>query len=347
MNNFKYIEFTQPAGTFYMLSMPASFVSKIMDVKERNEDGEGTQRMDSKPRIEEIKKYCNDPDATFPTPIILAIDSEHLTFESDGTVTIENKAKIADILDGQHRIKGIANSDNIDKFELPIVFIKDATEEQKAYIFSIINSKQTRVSPSLIYDLFAVMKKRSPQKTCHEIARSFNKLEGSPFQNRLKMLGKGGGVNASLSQGTFVKRLVTLITNKPDDYLIKIKNGEDLPVENLPFNDYFRNDKDDVIFKIVLNLFKAISKVFTYEWNHPEKSILSKGIGYGAVIKAFPEIYKVGKEQNDLSEEFFIKTFEKFKLILKEEKKELTSTYFGSNETNVTELSKLIERAVR
>ncbi len=343
MNNFKYLKFNQPAGTFFMVSMPASFVSKIMDVKERTEDGNGTQRGDSPARIKEIKNYCNDPDATFPTPVILAIDSEYLTYNEDGTVTIAEEEKIADVLDGQHRIKGLAQSDNIDKFELPVVFVQDATEEQKAYIFSIINSKQTRVSPSIIYDLFAVMKKRSPQKTCHEIARSLNKLEGSPFFNRLKMLGKGGGDNASLSQGTFVKQLVTLITKNPDDYLIRIKNSDSLPKEELPFNEYFLLDKDEVIFKVTLNLFNAVSKVFEYEWNNPDKSIISKGIGYRAIIKAFPEVYKKGKDIGDLSEDYFVSVFSSLKNNLEGKNIALTSEYFSSNETDVTKLANYIK----
>ncbi|HIF9058482.1 TPA: DGQHR domain-containing protein [Photobacterium damselae] len=346
MSTFNYLKFSQPAGVFFMLSMPARFVAKIMDVKERNEEGKGTQRGDSIQRIKEIENYCNDPDATFPTPVILAIQSQHLTYNKEGTVTIADKEKIADVLDGQHRIKGLSRSKNIDKFELPVVIVEDATEEQKAYIFSIINSKQTRVSPSLIYDLFAVMKKRSPQKTCHEIARTLNKLESSPFHNRLKMLGKGGGENASLSQGTFVKQLVTLITKKPDDYLIKIKNGDELPQENLPFNEYFIADKDEVIFKITLNLFNAVASVFEEEWNNPDKSILSKGIGYGAIIKAFPAIYKKGKEKGDLSEEFFTNFFLSVKQSLKSENVELTSTHFSSNETGVTKLSNYLLKAL-
>lgn len=347
MKNLNYLQFNQPAGTFYMLKLPAKFVAKIMTVKERNENGEGTQRDDSKTRIEEISNYCNDPDATFPTPVILAIDSEHLSFnESNGTVDIADIAEIADVLDGQHRIKGIAKSKNIDKFELPIVFVKDATEEQKAYIFSIINSKQTRVSPSLIFDLFAVMKKRSPQKTCHEIARTFNKNENSPFFGRLKMLGKGGGTNASLSQGTFVKKLITLITKKPDDYLVKIKNDDELPSEDLPFNSYFIENRDEVIFKILSNLFSAVRSQFNYEWENPDKFILSKGIGYGAIIKSFPKMFRKGKKDGDLSLSFFEKVFSNLKIVLDRKNIELTSEYFGSNEAEVTKLSRLIDEAI-
>lgn len=76
-----------------------------------------------------------------------------------------------------------------DIFELLVVLIFDLTEEEKAYIFSIINSKQIKVSMNLIYDLFELSEKRSPQKTVHEMARALNQKEAFPFHNRLKMLG--------------------------------------------------------------------------------------------------------------------------------------------------------------
>lgn len=66
----------------------------------------------------------------------------------------------------------------------------DLTDEEKAYVFSIINSKQTRVNPSIVYDLFSLAERRSPQKTCHEIARGINSNPDSPFYKKLKMLGK-------------------------------------------------------------------------------------------------------------------------------------------------------------
>jgi hypothetical protein len=94
----------------------------------------------------------------------------------------------------------------------------DATEEQKALIFATINGKQTKVPASLIYDLFAVTKTRSPYKTAHEIARALNSTPTSPWYRRLKMLGKktAPGSAESLSQGTFVKFLLPRISSEPD-----------------------------------------------------------------------------------------------------------------------------------
>ncbi len=132
---------------------------------------------------------------------------------------------IGEIIDGQHRIEGIKKSSKIDDFELPITLMFNLTEEEKAYIFSIINSKQTKVPKSLIYDLFFLSEERSPQKTCHEIARLFNSDENSSFFKRLKMLGRKEHQEASLSQGSFIKYLLPNISKKPDEDLRNIKLG--------------------------------------------------------------------------------------------------------------------------
>ena len=102
----------------------------------------------------------------------------------------------------------------------------DLTEEEKAYIFSTINSNQAKVDKSLIYDLFELSTERSPLKTCHYIARIMNSKEDSPFYQRLKMLGKKENELSTLSQGTFVKGLVDLISKQPQKDMILIKNGK-------------------------------------------------------------------------------------------------------------------------
>lgn len=218
-------------------------------------------------------------------------------------------------------------------------------EEEKAYIFSIINSKQTKVSMSLIYDLFALSKHRSPQKTAHEIARSFNKIDISPFYNRLKMLGKKEQDQefAILSQGTFVKHIVGLISRKPDEDSRQIKKGEALKSDNsLPLRDYFIQEQDQYILKILLNLFIALKNVFPEEWKTPTNNILWKTTGFGAVIGAFNDLYRKGDQINDLTEIHFQKCFEAFKQLLEQKTLKLTSEHFPSNAQQQNKLKLLI-----
>lgn len=342
-----FLEINQPIGTFYLSKMSASNISKFTQVNQRSdENSTSVQREDSEKRIKEISAYSSDPDATFPTPIIISIYDNSNVEIKDSKIIIHNEnKKIGEILDGQHRIRGLENSLFISEFEMPIILMFNLTEEEKAYVFSIINSKQTKVSMSLIYDLFSLSKKRSPQKTMHEIARTFNNDKKSPYYNRLKMLGKKeeGQDLASLSQGTFVNYIIKLISKKPDEDMRKIKREEDLIIYNdLPLRGYFINEDDDIIYKILLNCFNGLSKVFHEEWINPDSYILSKTTGFGAVIKSFNKLYLIGDKKNDLTEEFFINVFTKFKNTLIEKDLELTSEYFPSSEHTQSKLSKLI-----
>src|SRR5262249_7218109 len=186
----------------------------------------GIQRQPSKTRLKAIAEYAASSDATFPTAILLAVSSEHCIVGNDRlTITGDH---VADIVDGQHRIVGIQVDGVADRFTLPVVFMIDATEEQKALVFATINGTQTKVPASLVYELFGVSESRSPAKTAHEIARSLNSLPTSPFFRRLKMLGRKSftGSTESLSQGTFVKALLPNITPDAFGDMQRIKDGQ-------------------------------------------------------------------------------------------------------------------------
>lgn len=352
MIELNYIKVEQPIGEFYITSMDASTLAKIAKVERRIENSDAVQREQSEVRVKEIAKYTGDSDATFPTPIIIAVDEDAVIKidEERNKLIFEDDQIIGEIIDGQHRFEGIKASNNIGKFQLPVVLMFNLFPEQKAYVFSIINSKQTRVNMSLIYDLFSLSRVRSPYKTCHETARAFNKEKESPFYNRLKMLGKKaeGQELASLSQGTFIKYMLELITKRPDEDLRRLKNGQDLMQdERCVLRSYFIEEKDAVIYKILFNLFAGVKNAFKEEWINPNKYIISKSIGFGAVIKAFPEIYKIGVNNNKLTEEFMTQVFENFKLFLKSRKIELTSDFFGSNEQARTQLANLIKESLK
>lgn len=338
----------QPIGTFYLGVLPAKVIGSITTVKQRKYDHEsqsfnGIQRTDINWRINEISEYCSDPDATFPTPIIIAVKEDaYYNLEGESFEFNENEI-LGEIIDGQHRILGLKDSKHIDNFDLPVIFMFSLTEEEKAYVFSIINSKQTKVSMSLIYDLFELSSNRSPQKTCHEIAKLLNADENSPFYTRLKMLGKKQSEFESLSQGSFVKYLLSLISKNPDQDLRDIKQNKKLIDDpDTPLRYYFINNHDDIIYRILLNLFNALKEIFEEEWNNPDIYILSKTTGYGAVLMAFKELYEFGNAKDDLSIKIFKKVFNNFKSDLELKEMVLTSEHFPSNAQTQKKLAKYI-----
>lgn len=353
MKTFSYIEIQQPIGVFYYCAIPATYLLKIVRSSPRSKSEEGVQRDQQQDRINSISKYCSDPDAVFPTPIVVSVDAGTkvtLDEEHRKIVFSDEEGVIGDVIDGQHRLWGIEGSKYADQFVLPVAFMFGLTLEEKAYIFSTINSNQRKVDPSLIYDLFEVSKTRSPQKTVHELARVMNNTETSPFYNRLKMLGKKtkSQDKATLSQGTFAKTVLQLITRDADEDIRLMKREESLKEDiRCPFREYFIEEKDDVIAKILLNCFTALKNVFPSEWEDPRSNILWKTTGFRAIIYSLPSIIRKGHREKMLTQKFFEACFMAFKKKLSEEKKTLTSQHFpGGGEQNQKKLAKIIIEAV-
>lgn len=350
------IETTQPIGTFYLGKIDSDVLTKIANIKRRGLDNKGIQRELSQKRSKDIALYCEDPDATFPTPIILAVAESDIKsihqisgMEDLYEVTFDDTHRFAEILDGQHRLVGINFASDF-RTELPIVLMFDLTEEEKAYVFSTINSTQTQVPKSLIYDLFDLNQGRSPYKTCHEIARIMNSDADSPFFGRLKMLGKKSSRDAILSQGTFVNYLCRLITNNPQKDMIHLKRNRPLKDDGLEpnrlvFRKYFIDGRDDIILKLLTNYFSAIKAVFYEEWGDTSKYILAKTTGFGALMKAFPYFYDKGVDSQRLSQAFFTQEFQNVKTQLRANGVELTSSAIPSGEQGQSYLARLIKQA--
>lgn len=347
------LEITQPVGTFYVGKMNSRRLIRIAKTVRRDESG-GIQRSLSEERSRAIAKYCLDPDAAFPTPIILAVREEDIISVKQlenmpglYELIFDDKNQFAEILDGQHRIEGIKLADDFET-DLMIVVMFDLTEEEKAYIFSTINSNQTKVDKSLIYDLFELSAERSPYKTCHEIARIMNSDPQSPFYERLKMLGKKGESNTVLSQGTFVSYLCRLISNRPQEDMIRIKRGEKLE-ENPRYvlRQYFIKERDDIILKVMMNYFGAVAAVFPEEWNQSERYILAKTTGYGALIKAFPAMFAEGVKERKLSRPFFEEKWRHIRGFLKENEIEFVSSEFPSGEQGQSYLAEWFRKGLQ
>jgi DGQHR domain-containing protein len=260
----------------------------------------GTQRDLSTGRVSEIKQYVTTIDACFPTSIILSIDGKDAEYnEKNKTIRIRRESRVAKIIDGQHRIAGLEGYSGPD-FGLNVTVFIDMDIEDQALVFATINLKQTKVSKSLAYDLYEYAKNRSPQKTCHNIAKLMNTKEGSPFLHRIKILGKATGLETELiTQATFVDRLLKLISTDQMDDRDRIKRGKELEritgtkAEKLVFRDRFVDEKDAEIAKILWNYFKAVSLRWEMAWNTTEKGmILARTTGFAALMRVFPQLYK-------------------------------------------------------
>ena len=301
---FNCIQVTQPIGTFYVGAIEAGDLLGISfaDVR-RIEDQDidkylGIQRELSQPRIKELREYVRTIDATFPTSIIIAISSENAVFDQEKMIMqIKRNAGVARIIDGQHRIAGLGDYQRRN-FQLNVTVFVDMDLEDQAMVFATINLKQTKVSKSLAYDLYEFTKSRSQQKTCHNVAKLLNKKEDSPFRNKIKILGVATNLEETLTQATFVDKLIGYISKNPMQDRDVLKRG-DRPAmagiqesRRLIFRNMFLDERDAEIADVLWQYFKAIETRWPVAWPTLYRgNILNRTTGFSALMRFLREAY--------------------------------------------------------
>ncbi len=338
IDNIPFIAVKQPIGSFYVASMKCTDILEIakFDIRriERDEDSDidsyfGIQRRPSPSRLIEIAEYVKYIDATFPTNIVLSIN----TFQSEvadnlirnikienGTLSIRKDEKIAQIIDGQHRLMGLQRAmdektlfdvDFFEQFELPVTIYIDMDIENQSMVFATINKAQTKVNKSLVYDLYDLANSRSPYRTAHNIVRVLNENSKSPLKHKIKMLGVAENKELeTIAQATLVECLVKHISRKPLRDRDKLKRKEKLNIEfdnSLVFRKWFINEKDILIARTVTNYFLAISEKWSEAWN--SNRILVKSTGVISFMSILSELITNSKYLNGESEipkEYFI-----------------------------------------
>jgi DGQHR domain-containing protein len=314
------LKVTQPIGDLFVASIEYDVLCKIsyFDVRRVLRDERdverylGIQRPLNERRVDELESYVNFLDATFPSSIILAIDDEYASYDDkrEKLVLRNNKdgetqpsiaiSSLARVLDGQHRIAGLMNFKGA-AFGLPVTIFIGSDIADQAYIFSTVNLEQTKVSKSLVYDLFELAKTRSPQKTCHNIAVALDRDEKSPFFQRVKRLGFAipGLKLQTITQATFVESLMPMISSDPKhdrDLLLRGEtplraNSEE--THRMVFRNLFIEEKDLMIAKLIHNYFDAVKERWPNAWNSTNQGMmLNKTNGFRALMRLLPRSYQ-------------------------------------------------------
>jgi DGQHR domain-containing protein len=320
------LEITQPIGTFYIGVMDAEDLVRISyaDVRriaERDiEKYLGIERPLSHKRVKELKSYITTIDATFPTGVILAISSEHASYDPQtGIMRIDDDDRVAKIIDGQHRIAGLEDLAG-ETFQINVVLFIDMDIEDQAMVFSTINLAQTKVSKSLVYDLYEYTKTRSPTKTCHNIARLLNSRQGSPFYGRIKILGTATRPHQPLTQAAFVEALLRVISGDTQKALLErdyIKRGRKLErtpstETQLVLRNMFIDERDAEIAKVIWNYFSAVEERWPNAWRGVDMrgNMLPRTNGFRALMRFFPLVYlRVGGPGSVPSQPKFLSVF--------------------------------------
>ncbi|EAY5892102.1 DGQHR domain-containing protein [Salmonella enterica] len=345
---FKAIKLKQPIGNLFIAKINAEDLVKISypDIRELSKERDvesylGIQRPLNKDRAEEIKKYVTNIDATFPSSVILSIDDDNITWddnESELTISFEENKIPAKILDGQHRVAGFMdvktgkaiselcyfeNNTGRHPFEIILTIFVGLDITEQANIFATVNLKQTKVNKSLVYDLEAYTKSRSPQKTAHDITIVLDNHDKSPLKGKIKRLGTKQDKIETISQSAFVEEIIELISASPmedRDYFLRKERGlfsfgtknisRSTGSDGLIFRNLFIDDKDDIILKTILSFFIAVSKKWPQAWDEKTTdSILTKTVGIKALFKVLKNMCEKAWYKNnemDLNTDYFL-----------------------------------------
>ena len=329
----KVIEVSQPIGQFYFGSIDHTDLIKIsyrdirrIDQEQREvESYLGIERPLRKDRVADLQAYVNTVDATFPSPIILAIDEENVKLNTDtGIMSIKDDEDVAKILDGQHRIAGLEDFEG-EAFDVLVTIFVAMDIEYQAMVFATINLEQTKVNRSLAYDLYAHATSRSPYKTCHNIVRLLNSREGSPFYNKIKVLGIATESTETISQALFVDSLIPLISGSArrarqdrDD----LRRGRDLEratrgdALTLIFRNLFIDERDGIIARVLWNYFNAVERKWGDYWTDPIRgNVLNRTTGFRGLMQFLPYAYiECGANSGDPATIEFDEIFDRIRI---------------------------------
>jgi DGQHR domain-containing protein len=296
---------------------------------ELSSNEEGIQRRLQYERIRSISEFISSSESNFlPNSILLSADvtnivdfeNEYLKYEDRNIGEFEFPDDFRfSIIDGQHRLAGLTlvSRELLEEFEIPAIILLNVSKPTAAKLFADINGKQKAVNRSLIYDLYSEMDDNEYRdiKTYHNICENLYTKKDSPLYKQIKMLGIGSG---AISQAFFI------------DYAKDAINKTNL-----------KNADTQNIYNELFLYFKAYQRVFPKDWPVPEqfnnnielekysdevlkvrKSQLVKTNGFGAILRAFPFIYK----QTDGSFKSYLNLINRLKDRISWERTDVTGT---------------------
>ena len=208
---------------FYLCVLDCKTIVTISYVARRGETEEegAVQRILNKSRITSISDYLLDG-GFFPTNIILNIvDASAIVInEGERTIGLTPNERIAQVLDGQHRVAGMKEAlkrdSQLGDVLFPVLLSVNLTTEQCADIFININTEQKTVPKSLIYDLYGLLNTSNSDYSIErgrDIAYSLNTEDESPYKGYIKFPGSPrfkGGIQLSSA----VNAIKPLIRNR-------------------------------------------------------------------------------------------------------------------------------------
>lgn len=239
---YQFIEVNQERRSFILTALPARLLVNISyaAVRRRDDEEGAVQRVLNQGRIAGVKAFALQG-GDFPASIVLNWVGEEDLTRSDDTVEIPDTPRVAQIIDGQHRVAGIREAildrPETSEFLIPVAIYDRLDTIQCANIFLSINTEQRPVPKSLVYDLYGIASEDLVDKAAvraRDIALCLSE-EGQAYYGQIKMPNaprQKGGVALS----TAVSAIKPLVAEKG---LLEQIGAESLESQRSIFQNFF------------------------------------------------------------------------------------------------------------
>lgn len=341
------IKVSQPLCDFYITSMTASDLIKLSfseQLQYHDDQGklQGSQRKIDSKRLSEIGRFIDSVEMSFPSSIIIAanynedgqlVDDENIRWDIEQLgenlfkIIIPTDAKLAAVIDGQHRLQGFGNRylTNNERLnvELPVSIFFDLSNPYQAFLFATINGNQKKVDKSLALEQFGFNVEDEPQhswtpeKLAVYFARKLNFKE-SPIKGHIKIAPKistqlhkqifNSEAEWSVSTATVVDGILNLITNNAKRDRVEMAQEniwgkrsrsmvDKFKSDKSPLREEYINKQDNFIFEAVYNFLQATKKTV---WKvYDPKSYIFKTVGIQALFDLLKRILEKNKTTNE------------------------------------------------
>jgi DNA phosphorothioation-associated DGQHR protein 1 len=348
----------QPIGVYYVAVIPAEVLLQVAYsdklTAKWNADRqiyvlEGTQRPLQEKRFQQIAEYIARADSAFPNTIILAAnfrqdDGLLETGPDEGAaagtldprwtvadgadaravLTIPSPAKLAAIIDGQHRLLGFTQVSDPSRLKMELIcsVFLGLPKPFQAQLFATINSTQKAVDKSQTYELFGYNlededpQEWTPDKLAVFIARKLGTDAESPLKGRIVIAAEtdeelkalGADADWRVSTAVVVDGILRLISTNPKrDTSTMLEGGrkqrssltQQARADRSPLRDLYIAEQDQVLYVLARNYLHACQNIF---WaSAPKGSYITKTVGVQALFDILKLVAKGANEQRNIS----------------------------------------------
>lgn len=268
----------------------ASVLHRKLDLDD--DVAENYQRLVKAQKIKEIKKFITVDRGVFPTNIIISFESKSNDYFKPqgskindiqfGKLTMPRHYQSITVIDGQHRLFAYDGLEEADRDLIYVVAFHKLNAEKQVQTFININEKQTKVSASLMWDLYpSILEDDDIKAKISKTVKRLNKDKDSALYGVIQY------DSADYSSKGSKITLESICTAIKSENIFSI-------IEGILNKNEIKNKREEIIYLLFKGFFDTIQDLNSEHWNRNEKTknLLRSNQGIGAFIKLHKEALK-------------------------------------------------------